>query len=260
MLPFRVEEIENEAGSFHAIRLDGIRNSQSFRVAVRENERTTVATLEMDRYAGPILRAMASRVCSGNTQWEHLIRESTFSGVVTVFNLNGKFVDFATLADTVSWATLEIQCTLAFRHKRDDRSTQIRMVAGQLFAMCTDSLEIVFDSDNDPEENGAENAHEGREFQARVTKYERSPINRFRCIQHFGVFCQVCGLDFEEFYGPLGAGFIEVHHRNPVSSLGESTVVDPVVDLIPLCSNCHSMAHRSNPPVPPEVLRELLGK
>ena len=54
--------------------------------------------------------------------------------------------------------------------------------------------------------------------------------------------CQVCGTNFEKTYGDLGKAFIEVHHLYPVAQ-GERQV-NPIEDLIPLCSNCHSMIHR----------------
>ena len=37
-------------------------------------------------------------------------------------------------------------------------------------------------------------------------------------------------------------------------------MVDPVTELVPLCSNCHSMVHRRNPPVHPVDLRAQLGR
>ena len=47
---------------------------------------------------------------------------------------------------------------------------------------------------------------------------------------------------FAKTYGDLGKEFIEVHHLHPVSEGVRE--VNPVEDLIPLCSNCHSMIHR----------------
>ena len=83
---------------------------------------------------------------------------------------------------------------------------------------------------------------EGAKHQETVTRYERDRDNRKDCIAHFGYVCQVCGLNFEEAYGALGKEFIEVHHLHPVSQ-GECKV-NPIEDLVPLCSNCHSMIHR----------------
>lgn len=59
--------------------------------------------------------------------------------------------------------------------------------------------------------------------------------------------CSICGFNFEETYGPIGRGFIEAHHTKPVSSLKESEQVS-IKDLVAVCSNCHRMIHRKNPP------------
>ena len=83
---------------------------------------------------------------------------------------------------------------------------------------------------------------EGKKHETAVTKYERDHGNRKLCIAHYGYVCQVCGMNFEQTYGELGKDFIEVHHLHPVSQ-GERNV-NPIEDLIPLCSNCHSMIHR----------------
>ncbi|MBQ2056059.1 MAG: HNH endonuclease, partial [Bacteroidaceae bacterium] len=50
--------------------------------------------------------------------------------------------------------------------------------------------------------------------------------------------------DFEENYGELGKEFIEVHHIIPLSQIRREYIINPEKDLIPLCSNCHSMIHR----------------
>ena len=83
---------------------------------------------------------------------------------------------------------------------------------------------------------------EGKKHEASVTRYERDRGNRKKCIAHYGYVCQVCLMNFEQVYGELGKDYIEVHHLHPVSQ-GERKV-DPIKDLIPLCSNCHSMIHR----------------
>jgi 5-methylcytosine-specific restriction protein A len=86
---------------------------------------------------------------------------------------------------------------------------------------------------------------EGKKHETSVTRYERSQGNRKDCIAHYGYVCQVCGVNFEQTYGAIGKDFIEVHHLYPVSQ-GERQV-NPIEDLIPLCSNCHSMLHRTRP-------------
>ena len=83
---------------------------------------------------------------------------------------------------------------------------------------------------------------EGKKYEASVTRYERNQGKRKECIAHYGYVCQVCEINFEQTYGEIGRNFIEVHHLHPVSQ-GERQV-NPIEDLIPLCSNCHSMIHR----------------
>ena len=83
---------------------------------------------------------------------------------------------------------------------------------------------------------------EGQKYEASVTRYERNQGKRNECIAHYGYVCQVCEINFEQIYGEIGRNFIEVHHLHPVSQ-GERQI-NPIEDLIPLCSNCHSMIHR----------------
>ena len=76
-----------------------------------------------------------------------------------------------------------------------------------------------------------------------VNRYEHSPDARRICIAHHGTSCAACGFSFEIAYGDLGRDFIPVHHLVPVSQLDSNYVLDPVTDLVPLCANCHAMAH-----------------
>lgn len=106
-----------------------------------------------------------------------------------------------------------------------------------------------------------EPAAEGGKTLCYTTRYERDPKNRELAIRAHGLKCQACGFDFEEAYGELGRGFIEVHHVKPLHSLGGETPVDPVEDLVCLCSNCHRMVHRKKGEVlSVEELSALLGK
>ncbi len=85
---------------------------------------------------------------------------------------------------------------------------------------------------------------EGRQALQWTTRYERDSKLRAAAIKLHGTVCMGCGFDFEKKYGPIGAGFIEVHHTKPISSLGGSSPIDPARDLVVLCSNCHSVVHR----------------
>ena len=62
--------------------------------------------------------------------------------------------------------------------------------------------------------------------------------------RHGKLDCEVCGFDFHETYGELGKGFIEAHHRIPLSEIdGETTT--KLKDLALVCPNCHKMLHKA---------------
>jgi 5-methylcytosine-specific restriction endonuclease McrA len=84
---------------------------------------------------------------------------------------------------------------------------------------------------------------EGRKRIVQHVAYERSRKNRELAIKIHGTVCQVCGFDFDEVYGHEYAdGYIQIHHVKPLSE--HEGEVNPATDLVPLCANCHSMAHR----------------
>lgn len=91
---------------------------------------------------------------------------------------------------------------------------------------------------------------EGVEHQYNLTKKERNPELRHKCIEYYKslwdgrIHCICCGFDFGKAYGELGEGYIEIHHIEPHHAFEGEHEVDPKTKLIPLCSNCHSMIHR----------------
>lgn len=93
-----------------------------------------------------------------------------------------------------------------------------------------------------------------------VNSYERNPIARKKCIEHWGLNCSVCNFNFYDYYGELGAEYIHVHHLTKISSIGQSYQINPVTDLRPVCPNCHSMLHRGNKERTIEELKEILNK
>lgn len=96
---------------------------------------------------------------------------------------------------------------------------------------------------------------------AAINRYEWEPHSRNACIDHHGTNCSACGFSFEAVYGDIGKGFIEVHHIVPVSLVGEDYELDPLTDLVPLCPNCHAMAHRRQPvPYTPAELRAIISR
>lgn len=73
-----------------------------------------------------------------------------------------------------------------------------------------------------------------------------------------GAVCQVCGFNFKDVYGNVGADYIEAHHTIPVSEMkeGEKTKVK---DLAFVCANCHRMLHRRRPWLTMKDLSKLVN-
>jgi len=103
---------------------------------------------------------------------------------------------------------------------------------------------------------------EGAITQITVNKYERSSYNRKICLEKYGHTCKACNFNFSDVYGEIGQDFIHVHHIVPASKIkSDNYNFDPIKDLIPLCPNCHAMAHKKLPdPYTLEELKEILKK
>ncbi|EKS35988.1 hypothetical protein HMPREF9696_02200 [Afipia clevelandensis ATCC 49720] len=99
---------------------------------------------------------------------------------------------------------------------------------------------------------------EGEAFRSERTFFARNAALRDDAIKAHGLRCVVCSFDFQETYGEIGTGYIEVHHLHPLSLAAQEagTVVSLTVeDVRPLCANCHRMAHRRQPPFSIEELK-----
>ena len=81
--------------------------------------------------------------------------------------------------------------------------------------------------------------HKLRERDSKINKKKKEVYFK----KHGKLNCEVCDFDFYKVYGDIGKGFMEAHHRIPLSELdGESKT--ELKDLALVCSNCHRMLHR----------------
>lgn len=119
-------------------------------------------------------------------------------------------------------------------------------------------VEEDFNSDEKIENPGYE-IEEGNCYIRNRVFYERNPIARKKCIEYYGWKCYICRFDFLQIYGEVGRGFIEVHHIVPISEINGQYTINPIRDLRPVCSNCHSMIHRKKGvTIDVEALRDSL--
>ena len=99
---------------------------------------------------------------------------------------------------------------------------------------------------------------EGRTRSVLLTKIERNPDARRKCIETHGARCKLCGFDFSKRFGSHGEGLIHVHHLNQISESKGERVVDPLSDLLPVCPNCHFFIHSRKPMYSREEVVSLL--
>lgn len=118
----------------------------------------------------------------------------------------------------------------------------------------------LIDNGISPDENESKHFSEGAVKQVVVNKYERNPLARRMCIEHYGMFCNICGFDFLRFYGDWGKDYIHVHHIVPMSEIHQEYTLDPIKDLIPVCPNCHYMIHREKETLAVDKLKEYIQK
>ena len=102
--------------------------------------------------------------------------------------------------------------------------------------------------------------YEGARKHLSVIAYERSPIARRVCLEHYGFRCAICEQCMSKIYGTAASGLIHVHHLKPLSELQEGYKVDPIEDLRPVCPNCHAVIHRRKPPYTTEEVKDFLER
>ncbi|MEO6613784.1 MAG: HNH endonuclease [Chitinophagaceae bacterium] len=69
--------------------------------------------------------------------------------------------------------------------------------------------------------------------------------------------CEACVFEFEGYYGDIGKGYIECHHRTPLAYFKVATKTT-LEDLALVCANCHRMLHRRIDTISVEDLKMMI--
>jgi 5-methylcytosine-specific restriction protein A len=238
----------------------GVDANEGFAVRFEKGWRSAEANFVPGKFAKPLIRKMGEAPRQSRQIFSALI-ERLSPSVRLKFVANG-FECSASAIDAwpPGWTSLTLSLTRgalpADTMQERDWQTVADDLILPLFALSA-SLIGIEDCDSDP------SATEGTPRQQLSTKYERKPINREICLRLNGRRCVCCGMSFADIYGELASDYIEVHHIEPISAAGEPYHLNPATDLVPVCSNCHSVIHRFDPPMKPDALRaqiELIRK
>jgi 5-methylcytosine-specific restriction enzyme A len=199
--------------------------------------------------AGPGARGCCSAVLS----------KCVDDGATVTFRINGENKN---PKDPPTWQSEWSRFDLLLRRGQlalgsdDSDNGQVAALTQQVAAAIVSLLPL--EAEETLTENLQRGFPEGGKVQVQVNRYERDRRNRAAALAIHGYTCATCSSSLNNIYGAAAAGLIEVHHVTPVSKLREGYLINPATDLIPLCPNCHRMAHRRDPPFTPDEIRAML--
>lgn len=213
---------------------------RSFEIVIENrNDIRLVLKAEAQKYGGDLLRALSK----SSTQKRKNC--CSVKNNVDIF-LNGiKMSDEEFINYNNEWNSFYFSTEILPYDPKDDSK-----VIKQTICLISMMLSLV--------DYSIEGFEEGKEKDTISKRYERNPINRKICLDAKGYKCVCCGFDFEKVYGEVGKETIEVHHTTPVHLMGDNYVVNPVEELEPVCSNCHTIIHKKDEPYTIEEVKEML--
>jgi len=237
-----------------AIRLVDIEPPNGFRISISSTWRSLEARFSPDPFASQLLKSLC--ISSEQQRNSCFMVASAFRerGIKSYFKIDGNIIEFGPLP-LGEWRSFSLSCLRLTNHDASQVDAEEVTTACLSLVLSLLTSESTISSIAEP----SGNLLEGMVTRQEVTRYERSPVNRSAAIALHGAKCKACGFDFAKVYGNIGDGFIEVHHITPVADLGGPVAIDPLLDLIPLCPNCHRMVHRQDPPIPVDELRSVLA-
>ncbi len=260
-LAWDIEDGINSRGDpWRLLRPAGAPSDHAFAIRVTTRWRRVVIAFEPGQFAGDLLAAMGNADAAGRAAFRAVLAKCRERGGSIKFRVNDAACDPLREERWPShWSRVSLSLnTRADPEARDgepgpdDAWQWLRLFVAAIVAL----LPVQTD-DADEQQVPVVGFAEGGPSTLQSTRHERDCRNRAAAIAIWGSRCQACGLDFGERYGDVASGFIHVHHTTPVSVLAPSTVVDLARDLVPLCPNCHAVAHLRDPPFSVDELREL---
>ncbi len=240
----RVEQIVPRDEAVRILGRDSIYYTDEFVIA----EKQSGTPLKLHRALAPAVTCQLRFVSPTSEPKGLLFDSDTHLNVQTTRGIRELTPESAALLDRVIAIT-----------DRLPRSGQLITITDEMLHSDQVAEESIVEQFRLPEEiDGTASIREGASHQVTVNAYERDPAARRLCIAKHGTKCCICGFSFGATYGEAADGFIHVHHLRPLSEVGEECVVAPVMDLRPICPNCHAVVHRREPAYSLDEVREFL--
>lgn len=229
-----------------------IHENEGFSVEVHTSWRTADVYFLPGRFARPLIERMGKAGTEAGMAFSALATAASKQGKL-IFRVNGIDCDVLTPSSWPNqWQKLELglrkQGIVFEELESKELKRLLEDMIAPIFGMCV-ALIGIEDIDADS------SALEGDPVEAMSRRYERKPVNREICLSLRGRRCYCCNMDFGEVYGPATDGHIEVHHITPVSGMGAGYQINPVTELVPICSNCHSVVHITKPATNVDALK-----
>lgn len=239
----------------------GHASAHTFSLVVQQHWRSIDVRFEQGAFSGDLVRDMGTADEVGRVAFVSVLESCIDDEAAIAVSVNGISCDFRGAIWDAPWKTLEIsirrgQLPLGKEGGKDDAGILITWVA-RLAAAVLALLPL--DSSAEPADAGALGLPEGAKSTVEVNRYERDRRNRAAALAIHGFACKACGVLLADVYGESAAEYIEVHHSVPVSTLGAGYLLNPKTDLVPLCPNCHGVAHRRSPPYSVSELQEMIA-
>lgn len=252
-----------DGGTYAVIRSNDLPKPNGFCITIARTPKLIEASFHPDTFSGSLIRKMGEADDYSLNTFCSLWSSAEERGVRLSLLINGNPKSLITDDDRNElWRKFDLDCDWRLPNNFKTHPEQINIYATKIASICMSLILSLLPIEEVTESvSGFEpGLPEGSKIRVEVNKYERNPINRAACISYHGPICKVCGFDFGKIYGDLGMDFIEVHHLIPVSQMGGAYRIDPIHDLAPVCSNCHSMIHRRNPPLSIQELKDLMSQ
>lgn len=256
-MPFSVSSSQQD-GEIHYICHPSNEGEMYFEIEVYvHNHIRLVIEMYPQKHGGYILNEMSNADKAKQTKFGLVENMLLDKGAKIVFLVNGKPLKNLEVWPA-SWRNFNAKITLLPLPDTSEEDSEFEII----IEWAKYSFEYVFSllTIDNIEDKDTSIQTEGTPSEIKAIRYERNPINRQLCLHRQGYNCAICGINFKDVYGDIGYHFIEVHHKMPVSMMTPEYQFDVDKDLIPICSNCHSMVHRRNPPYTVEEIKSIIER